>query len=642
MKLGTKINLVIVFVTTIVLTATFSVVVNTEAESTKSQVLRDAKTASDIFHSEVERMFMQLYEQKDRLQSSVDDLSNIEGVSYINITNVDGVHIATTDHNLVGTSVNARDFGFIQQVKDGVAVSDVRIDEGDHYEIERRIPVYALLSKDPTQVISVIEVEMTTRSKSAADINQVERLLQAISASLNQNARLIVLSQEEDIQAIQTITDNLSALGRVHDTDKFGFYRDFIITDEKLNIIASTNHQTDVFKNDTEEHNKYRQDVVSGVLPEVSYEGVIGGDPVLVTIKPLQITSSSGTKIVGIIENHTLISSYADRITTLELRMLVIGIIFTIVLVMVLMAVLERQVIGPLRRFSDVAHKIAGGDLEQKVEYVSDDEIGQFGKVFNSMVMNFRELDRLKSDFISVAAHQLRTPLSGVKWVIKLLLDGDLGEVNQDQKEMLLRGYETNEKMIKLVNDLLNVSRIENNKFEYKFEKNNFMALLGSLMDNSVLPSKERNIDVRLENHAGEVKEFLFDSEKLLIALQNIVDNAMKYTLPGGVVTVTVEQKGNFLEIKISDTGVGIPKEEVKKLFSKFFRATNVIHLETDGSGLGLFIVKNIIERHKGEITVESEEGKGTTFIVLLPLITDHTFYDDETNSVGLSSRNAA
>ena len=208
------------------------------------------------------------------------------------------------------------------------------------------------------------------------------------------------------------------------------------------------------------------------------------------------------------------------------------------------------------------------------MEHTSNDDIGQFGTVFNSMVKNLRELDKLKSDFISVAAHQLRTPLSGVKWVLKLLLDGDLGTVNDDQMGMLKRGYETNEKMIQLVNDLLSVSRIENGKFGYKFERNDFMKLINILIENTVLPSKERNIKVRLENRAGVIPEFLFDPEKLLIALQNIVDNAMKYTLPGGEVTIIIERQGDYIEVRVKDTGVGIPKADIAKLFSKFFRAT--------------------------------------------------------------------
>jgi signal transduction histidine kinase len=145
--------------------------------------------------------------------------------------------------------------------------------------------------------------------------------------------------------------------------------------------------------------------------------------------------------------------------------------------------------------------------------------------------------------------------------------------------------------------------------------------LMVDLVQNSELACKEHNINLRFDNKARGVAPFVFDHEKLLIALQNIVDNAIKYTLPGGSVTVFMEQQGDYLEIKVNDTGVGIPKEEIPKLFAKFFRAANVIHLQTEGSGLGLFISKSIILRHGGQISVASVEGKGTTFIITVPLL---------------------
>ena len=363
------------------------------------------------------------------------------------------------------------------------------------------------------------------------------------------------------------------------------------------------------------------------------FEHLYDGTPIIMRVVPITtLDEKTGIlKNIGLIEVHILKESYGARVKELTMRMIGVGIVFTAILIVVLAVILERKVVGPIRRYSVIAGKVADGDLNQFVDYTSNDEIGQFGKVFNSMVQNLQELDKLKSDFISVAAHQLRTPLSGVKWVLKLLLDGDLGAVNDDQKGMIKRGYETNEKMIQLVNDLLNVSRIENNKFGYILEKNSFIKLLDTLMENIILPSKEHNVEVRLENRAGEIPDFLFDPEKLLIALQNIVDNAMKYTLPGGIVTIVVDRQGDYIEIKITDTGVGIPKADIEKLFTKFFRASNVIHLQTDGSGLGLFIVKSIVMRHGGQVWVDSVEGKGTTFTVVIPVVADLVPKDNKT-----------
>lgn len=623
MKLGTKINLVLVLVTAVVLTVAFSVIVKIEADTTKKQVLNDAETAADIFHSEIERMFKQIRDQQVRLQNTIDELSLIEGVIYINVTGMDSVHVATTDHALIGTKAKESDAKFIEEINTTRKAFDVRNDEGTFYELERRIPIYLTFGDTTSEIINVIEVEVATRSKSSSDIAQAQKLLQAISSSVQQTARSIIVTRGEDIQAIQNITDRVTHLGKSTEDDEFGFYHDFIVADSQMNIVANTGHEKDEYEHDGDEFNQYRRDVLSGKLTESRHERIHEGHDVLVRIKPIKILVDGKEKIVGIKEIHILTSAYTDKITVLELRMLGIGIVFLVVLVIVLAIILRREVVTPITKYSIIARKIADGDLSQTVEHTSDDEIGQFGAVFNSMVQNLRELDKLKSDFISVAAHQLRTPLSGVKWVLKLLLDSDLGAINDDQKGMLKRGYETNEKMIQLVNDLLNVSRIENGKFGYKFEKNDFMKLLNTLVENTILPSKERSIEVQLENRAGTIPDFLFDPEKLLIALQNIVDNAMKYTLPGGKVTIVVERQGDYIEVKVSDTGVGIPKVDIAKLFSKFFRAANVIHLQTDGSGLGLFIVKSIIMRHGGQIWVDSVEGKGTTFTVVVPVIAE-------------------
>lgn len=634
MKLGAKINLVLILVTLVVLTSAFAIIVSIEASATRNQVLNDAKVSTEIFHREIERMFKQVYDQQVRLQDTVDELAKISGVVYINVADMEGVITASTK-NLIGTKLPERNLSFIDEVKTKRAKVKALKDKGTFYELEQWIPIYKIYADDKSEIINVIEVEVATGSKSSADIAQAENLLLAISASVEQTARSIIVTREEDLDAIRLITESVANFGLDKESGKGRIFHDFIVSDANLNIIANTDKDDREFDDDTEEHIKYRNDVLSGKIEAADYDSIVHGEhKVMINVRPIKFMVEGNNKIIGLQEVHVLTSSYTDKITALKLRMFGLGIVFTAIFVMVLSAILEREVIGPIRRYSVVAKKIADGDLTQVVEHTTNDEIGQFGSVFNSMVVNLRELDKLKSDFISVAAHQLRTPLSGVKWVLKLLLDGDLGAVNEDQKGMLKRGFETNEKMIQLVNDLLNVSRIENGKFGYNFIKNDFMKLLSTLVENTVLPSRERNIKVLLENRIGEIPEFLFDPEKLLIALQNIVDNAMKYTLPGGKVTIIIQRQGDYIEVKISDTGVGIPQADLAKLFSKFFRASNVIHLQTDGSGLGLFIVKSIIMRHGGQIWVDSIEGKGTTFTVVIPVVANLLPKEDEEGRV--------
>src|SRR3989344_3811376 len=245
-------------------------------------------------------------------------------------------------------------------------------------------------------------------------------------------------------------------------------------------------------------------------------------------------------------------------------------------------------------------------------------EMHGFIKVIRDVTRE-KMISKSKSEFISIAAHQLRTPLSAVKWAMKLVIDGDMGPLNPEQLQFLMRGYEPNQKMISLVNDLLNVARIEAGRFGYAFKEANMMEVVNMIINSSKLASRERDVDVELRNSAGDLKPFVFDAEKMSLAVQNLLDNALKYTNPGGKVVLDISVEGDYLKMKVSDNGVGVPKNQLTRLFSKFFRAENVIHLQTSGSGLGLFIVKNIITRHGGDITVESEEGKGTTFTFVIP-----------------------
>ncbi|MBI5150947.1 MAG: HAMP domain-containing histidine kinase [Candidatus Pacebacteria bacterium] len=631
MKLGTKINLVLILVTVITLTIGFWIIIGREAVNIRKQVLADVDAVTQLVHQDIERMYAQIYEQKQSLQGIVDSVvKRNPRILYVEIVDTNGSIIVTTRSVSISQNKERKLELFKKVIKTKELVLDQK-DEGAYYELEYHLPIF----DSKKNIISVAEIEIKTLSKSQQHIDEARKLLDTASVSVEERARSVNLMIKDGEQYVRNIVNDVSQFGKIDKTAEFGFFHDVVVFDTNLNVIVVTGNDTEEFAHDDLEYVKARRDVATGAKNKVEYSREHEGQSIITRVEPIVIYdvekkiyeeglwANDSNQIVGVIETHTLKSAYEDRVNELRVRMLGVGIIFTAVLVIVLAIILEREVVGPIRRYSIVARKVADGDLSQKVEHTSDDEIGQFGTVFNSMVANLRELDRLKSDFISVAAHQLRTPLSGVKWVLKLLLDGDLGAVNNDQKGMLKRGYETNEKMIQLVNDLLNVSRIENGKFGYRFEKNDFMKLIRTLVENAELPSKERNIDVRLENHAGDILEFLFDPEKLLIALQNLVDNAIKYTLPGGRVTIVIKPQGDYVQVKVSDTGVGIPNADVPKLFSKFFRAANVIHLQTDGSGLGLFIVKNIILRHGGQIWVDSTEGKGTVFTVVIPVIAE-------------------
>ena len=230
-----------------------------------------------------------------------------------------------------------------------------------------------------------------------------------------------------------------------------------------------------------------------------------------------------------------------------------------------------------------------------------------------------KEISRSKSDFINIAAHQLRTPLSAVKWVLRMILDGDVGSLGSSQRKLLDKGYETNEKMIRLVNDLLNVARIEDDRFGYVFKEGNIVEVITDAVDELRLMAEKGDIDLIFEK-PDNIPLFVFDFSKIQLAFHNLINNAIKYTRAGGTVKVSLERNGNEVVAKVQDTGIGIPESQIKQMFKKFFRAENVMRLQVGGSGLGLFIVKDIIARHGGTITVKSIENKGTTFTLRTPI----------------------
>ncbi|NMB40265.1 MAG: PAS domain-containing protein [Parcubacteria group bacterium] len=227
-------------------------------------------------------------------------------------------------------------------------------------------------------------------------------------------------------------------------------------------------------------------------------------------------------------------------------------------------------------------------------------------------------IEKMKTEFVSVAAHQLRTPLSAIKWTIRMILDGDVGEISEEQRELLEQTYISNERMIRLINDLLDVSRIEEGRLLYNQEDAQMEDVLDSVVENS--QEMIRNKNVVLEINKKETPKVRIDKEKIGVVIQNLLENAVKYTEPGGKIKITLDNDEKNVIFKIEDSGVGIPKSQQDRIFTKFFRAENVTRMETDGTGLGLYTIKNIVRAHKGQIWFESEENKGTTFYFTIPI----------------------
>jgi len=228
------------------------------------------------------------------------------------------------------------------------------------------------------------------------------------------------------------------------------------------------------------------------------------------------------------------------------------------------------------------------------------------------------ELLRSKTEFIAVASHQLRTPLTGIHWVFESLAKQNL---EASQKELVDKGLEASVKLSKIVNDLLDVSKIEEGRFGFQFENVNIIAFLEELIKDVGPSAQQFNIKFYFKKPTEQSIVLSVDAQKLSMAVSNLIDNAIKYNVPNGEITLGVERVKDqpYVQISIKDTGIGIPADQINKLFTKFFRAENVSSAHPDGTGLGLYIAKNIIKRHGGEIWAESEINRGSTFYFTLP-----------------------
>jgi len=232
-----------------------------------------------------------------------------------------------------------------------------------------------------------------------------------------------------------------------------------------------------------------------------------------------------------------------------------------------------------------------------------------------------REVDRMKTEFVSLASHQLRTPLTSIKWYSELLLtDEGKDKLKGEKRDFVQEIHQGNNRMIDLVNDLLNVSRIETGKkFVIDKKKMDIVPVVIQAMKDHEVLAKQKNIQLVCEKRPEGKVMLEVDSEKIQQVFHNFISNAIKYSAEGGKVFVGCYDEGDQYIFYVKDEGVGIPKDQQARIFEKFFRASNVLLTEAEGTGLGLYIAKSIVEGHGGKIWFESVEKKGTAFFMSLP-----------------------
>ncbi|MCD6429289.1 HAMP domain-containing histidine kinase, partial [bacterium] len=243
----------------------------------------------------------------------------------------------------------------------------------------------------------------------------------------------------------------------------------------------------------------------------------------------------------------------------------------------------------------------------------------EFRKKLQKAYQELQKLDKAKTEFLSIASHQLRTPLSILKGYLSMLLEGTYGRLPSKIYPVIQNLFNTNEQLIKLVNDLLNISRIEAGKISVNKKEVDIEKFISSIVQEIQPEAQQKGLEVKYKNTCP-VKKILLDPSKIQQVILNILDNAIKYTQKGGI-TIETTQRDSSLLIKIKDTGVGMTKEETQRIFESFRRGDAGQKMWTGGSGLGLYVAKKFVEMHNGKIWAESEgPGKGSTFYIELPI----------------------
>ena len=289
-----------------------------------------------------------------------------------------------------------------------------------------------------------------------------------------------------------------------------------------------------------------------------------------------------------------------------------------LIAILLLSLLITRSITRPVALLKSKTRDIAEGRFDAGLRISSPPEIAELAAAFNRMCERLGELERMKADFFSSMSHELRTPLTSIKEGTGLLLDGVGGETTDKQRRLLTILAEESNRLIGVVNSLLDLSKLEAGMLNYEFETVNLDPLIRRAVAEiaPLVEAKQITVETAIE---GPLPPARLDPERMLQVLRNLLGNAVKFTPKGGQVTVTASPVDGKLQVSVQDSGPGIPAENLTAIFEKFHQGNHKGAHTRPGTGLGLAIAKNIINSHGGEIWAESQFGQGSKFCFVLP-----------------------
>jgi two-component system sensor histidine kinase GlrK len=293
-------------------------------------------------------------------------------------------------------------------------------------------------------------------------------------------------------------------------------------------------------------------------------------------------------------------------------------IIATLLTGVVISIIITGNITRPLSVMKKKTHEIAKGHFDISLQHSSLPEMNELADAFNVMCTRLKQVDKMKSDFLSVMSHELRTPLSSIQEGTNLLLEGIGGKITERQEKLLTIIAEEDKRLINLVNSILDLSKMEAGMMKYNFEQGHIIPLIKRTLVEITPIVKAKNIKFK-GNFSDDLPSVEMDKEMITRVLRNLLGNAIKFTPNGGIIDISVGKQDGWIEASISDTGPGIPEDDFETIFDKYKQIEFPGSDKKKGTGLGLSIVKHIVTAHGGQVWVKSTLGAGSTFTFALP-----------------------
>ncbi len=330
----------------------------------------------------------------------------------------------------------------------------------------------------------------------------------------------------------------------------------------------------------------------------------------------------AGAALLSVVAPEAMSSISPATLVTVEVVTIALGAL----MLMAFAKSLERRLLHPLEDVEHVTRAITEGAVSGRIELTAEafadvqrvaDAVNTMAEKASKDIADMKRLERVRSEFVANVSHELRTPIFSVQGYLETLLDGALDD-DSVRRQFLEKAFNNALRLNTLLSDLIDISRIESGELRLSFRYFDIVELLRDIIPTLELKAEQRSVRVEINPMPPSPLMVYGDKERLTQVLTNLIDNAIKYNVAGGTVTVTATTEGRGVRVSVADTGIGIPSEHVGRIFERFYRVDKDRSRAVGGTGLGLAIVKHILEAHHAPIQVSSNVGKGTTISFLL------------------------